>query len=436
MRMRLQVWERYDARSAAVLVSSCGGLLLPLLAVASPELFHAGAVSILISVWVCAVILFVFTLRVGRLTDLQFRVVGIAAMVGLAISAFIVTDPAVAPAFVALLSAMPAIAAMSSPRRTTIGVTVAALLLATGFSVFWSTSLVARLVAVGASLLTVSIPVALVATLRSSLEFAMRKVERLGEIDPLTHALNRRGLTRRHARVFENCVHRGLQVGFLLIDVDHFKSVNDSRGHAAGDRVLVNSVAIISAAAPSNSLVSRIGGEEFVVMFATENKVDASAAAERIRSAVAEGGEVTVSIGVVVASIVTETAGAPNASTIIDELTRQADLGTYVAKSLGRDRVVLRPSPTISWTPGLQDETIGTTISPAIDNPSRSRAGQQFEPRRQAAEEVVGSRRCALTLDSLRNRYLASPLRALTVYALRSYGDREPGETPGRPSPL
>ena len=392
MIMPLQFWERYDARSAAVLVSSFGGLLLPLLAIASPELFHAGAMSALVAVWMCAVVLFVFTIRVGKLTDRQFRVVGIAAMVGVAISASIVTDPAVAPAIVALLSAMPAIAAMSSTRRTTIGFTVAALLLATGFSVFWSTSLAARLVAVAASILTVSIPVALVVALRSSLEFAMEKVARLGEVDPLTHALNRRGLTRRHAQVFEHCVHRGLPVGFLLIDIDHFKSVNDSRGHAAGDRVLVNSVTTIAAAAPPHSLVSRIGGEEFVVMSAAENKADVNAVAERIRMAVSAEGEVTVSVGAVVASIVMETEGCPNASAIIDELTRQADLGAYRAKSLGRDRVVMRTAPTIHWTPGIEDEGTDAPVNLKSSRPLGALAGQDLERRREAAEE---SRRIA-----------------------------------------
>ncbi|USX45179.1 sensor domain-containing diguanylate cyclase [Dietzia kunjamensis] len=353
-----RVWERFDARSAAILVGSGAGVLLPFLALGSPSFVRPGMMPALVVVWLLGVALCLFIARVGRLTDRQFAVVGVGAMIGIAFSAAVVTDPAASRAIVALLAIAPAIAAMASTIRTTVGFSLTAILLASAFSAVASTSVIGGLVAAGASILTVCIPVFMVVVLRSSLEFAMERVALVGEIDPLTRALNRRGLIRRHARVFGHCADHRRPVGFLLIDIDHFKAVNDTFGHTAGDAVLVNAVDAITASAPEGSLVSRIGGEEFVVMFPVDSIAEISAAASRIRGAVAADGEVTVSVGAVLSPIEADrTAGPPNASEIIDDLTRVADRCVYRAKSLGRDRVVMQTSAPIRWRPGLDDES-------------------------------------------------------------------------------
>lgn len=353
-----RVWERFDARSAAILVSSGAGVFLPVLAFGSPEFVRAGMMPALIVIWLLGVALCLYTARVGRLTDRQFAIVGVGAMIGIAFSAAVVTDPAASRAIVALLAIAPAIAAMASTIRTTIGLSLTAILLASAFSAVAATTVVGALVASVAAALTVCIPVFMVVVLRSSLEFAMERVALVGEIDPLTRALNRRGLIHRHARVFEHCTAYRRPVGFLLIDIDHFKAVNDTFGHTAGDSVLVNAVRAITASAPEGSLVSRIGGEEFVVMFPVDSIAEISAAASRIRGAVAAEGEVTVSVGAVLSPIEADhTAGPPNASEIIDDLTRVADRCVYRAKSLGRDRVVMQTSALIQWRPGLDDES-------------------------------------------------------------------------------
>lgn len=349
-------WERFDARSAAVLISSGGGALLPAFALGSTDYIRPGMVPALLGVWLIGGTLFLFTARVGRLTDRQFAVVGIGTMVAVAVSAWIVTDPAASRATVALLAGAPAIAAMTSTARTTLGFTVVAIVLASTFSVLWSASTVGAIVAVGASVLTVVIPVFLVVVLRGSLEFAMEKAARVSEVDPLTKALNRRGLTRRHARVFDVCTGQQQAIAFLLIDIDHFKMINDTHGHAAGDAVLVDTVSTIRAAAPAGSLVSRIGGEEFVVMFPVSSVADISASASRIREDVAASGPVTVSIGAVFAPLAIRLSGPPNASEIIDHLTRLADRSVYRAKSLGRDRVEMQTSTMIRWRAGLASE--------------------------------------------------------------------------------
>lgn len=350
------VWERFDARSAAVLMSTSGAFFLPLFAFGSPEFVRPGGMPALVAVWLFTLASFVYTLRAGKLSDRQFVVVGFGGMIGVAVSAFVVTDPAAARAIVALLSAIPVIAAMASTRRVTTLFTMVAILFAVVLSVYWSTSNAARFVAAGAAILTVYIPVLMVAALRSSLEFAVEKVSRLGEIDPLTGALNRRGLVSRHAGVFDRCIRRGEAASFLLIDIDHFKEVNDSRGHAAGDKVLVDTVRTIAAAAPPHSLVSRLGGEEFVVLCVVDSVADMSAKAARIRAAVAAEGQVTLSVGAVFAPIELANEGRPNVSEIIDALTWQADRTVYQAKAHGRNRVIMQTAPTIRWRPGLPTE--------------------------------------------------------------------------------
>ncbi|MFN3599987.1 MAG: diguanylate cyclase [Dietzia sp.] len=380
------LWERFDARSAAVLASTSGAFFLPIFAFASPELVRPGAMPALVVVWLYTLASFAFTLRAGRLNDSQFAVIGFCGMVGVAVSAFVVTDPAAARAIVALLSAIPAIAAMASTKRVTLLFTIVAIVFAVVLSVYWSASNAAQLVAAGAAILTVCVPIFMVAVLRSSLEFAMEKVSRLGEVDPLTGALNRRGLVRRHARVFDRCSRSGEAVGFLLIDIDHFKEVNDSLGHAAGDKVLVDSVRTITNAAPAHSLVSRIGGEEFVVMCGVDSVADMSAEASRIRAAVAEEGQVTVSVGAVFAPVERAYDGLPNISEIIDALTRQADRSVYRAKGHGRDRVIMQTAPTIHWHPGVPAESPGHQVDLSDNTGLRSLVNRARDRQLQAPE--------------------------------------------------
>lgn len=385
-------WERFDARSAAVLVSASGAFFLPLLAFGSPGFVRPGGMPALVVVCLYTFASFVFTLRTGRLSDRQFVVIGCGGMIGVAVAAFVVTDPTAARAIVALLSAIAAIAAMASTKRVTALFTIVAILLAIVLSVYWSSSSAARLVAAGASILTVGVPVFMVAALRSSLEFAVEKVARIGEIDPLTGAMNRRGLVSRHARVFDRCIRNGDAAGFLLIDIDHFKAVNDNRGHAAGDKVLVDSVRAIAAVAPPHSLVSRIGGEEFVVLCAVDSVADMSAKAARIRAAVAAEGQVTVSVGAVFAPIESAYEGRPNISEIIDALTRKADRSVYSAKGQGRDRVVMQTAPTIRWRPGLPTDSPSELVDlsgnlglRALMNRGRDRRPRAREPDERSA---------------------------------------------------
>ena len=169
--------------------------------------------------------------------------------------------------------------------------------------------------------------------LQLGLERARIEMELLrdqAERDPLTGLHNRRHLDR----------HRGVAgpVGLAVLDVDHFKAVNDRFGHEAGDRVLVRVAELLREQVRSDDVVARTGGEEFVLLMPRTTDAEALACCERVRSAlrdepwdaIALGLRLTASIGV---------ATAPDAGDL-DALARGADARMYAAKRAGRDRAV------------------------------------------------------------------------------------------------
>lgn len=172
----------------------------------------------------------------------------------------------------------------------------------------------------------------------------------LAVTDPLTGLRNRR-YVRRH---LEGML-RGSDVAVLLMDVDRFKTINDSLGHAAGDAVLCETADRIRGHLRAADVVARYGGEEFLVVLAGGEPEDAMAVADRLRQAVgsipivAEGGElnVTMSVGVAVAP-----AGTP-----ADAAIAAADAALYRAKRLGRDRVQLAGPADWPEAPPLAQET-------------------------------------------------------------------------------
>lgn len=164
-----------------------------------------------------------------------------------------------------------------------------------------------------------------------------RVLHRLGQqaqTDELTGTLNRRGLLQ-HLQA----VHAGAQAGetsyaLLMVDVDHFKAINDQHGHAEGDRVLQAVSASLRAALRADDRVGRWGGEEFCVLLPRTSLRDAAQLAERVARRVADDGtavRVTVSIGVSEFGT-----GDIDMQTVI----RRADGALYDAKAAGRNRVV------------------------------------------------------------------------------------------------
>lgn len=167
---------------------------------------------------------------------------------------------------------------------------------------------------------------------------ALSDAEKLAQTDPLTGVLNRRSLVERLEAACLRARARGLPIALLFIDLDHFKEINDTRGHQAGDACLRAIIDPIHAELRQSDVIGRYGGEEFVVILSSADIAAAGPIAERIRNRVAdvrvEGfGEpirVTCSIGVATS----DTLGVWG-----EHLIARADEAVYDAKRSGRNRV-------------------------------------------------------------------------------------------------
>jgi diguanylate cyclase (GGDEF)-like protein len=161
-------------------------------------------------------------------------------------------------------------------------------------------------------------------------------IEREANMDPVSGTLNRRGIEDAlHAEMAR--ARRGGDLALLLIDIDHFKQVNDRLGHAAGDRALRQAAQSLSKAVRVYDVVGRFGGDEFLVLLPETGPEQAMQAADRIRRGTGEDAHrpgalpLTLSIGA--------TCFAPDDDPI--EFVSRADAALYQAKHDGRDRARL-----------------------------------------------------------------------------------------------
>jgi len=165
------------------------------------------------------------------------------------------------------------------------------------------------------------------------------ELRRLATTDGLTGALNRAACMASGQRAVEYAREAGQNLAVLMLDVDHFKAINDGYGHAGGDLALRHLVATLRAGIRDCDVVGRLGGEEFAVVLPTATIEVAETVAERLRSRVAETPlehgdrviEMTVSVGL---AIQRETDRG------IEQLIARADAALYQAKRSGRNRVV------------------------------------------------------------------------------------------------
>ena len=167
---------------------------------------------------------------------------------------------------------------------------------------------------------------------------AEQRARYLADTDPLTGFLNRRALLATGQQMIAGAVAEQRQIALFLLDLDHFKTVNDIHGHAAGDRVLQVAAERISAVLPPNATKARLGGDEFVAMlvFEPSARADIDALAAELVTALdnvvahdAQQIRIGASLGISLAG---------DASMTMETMVRQADIAMYHGKDEGRNR--------------------------------------------------------------------------------------------------
>jgi diguanylate cyclase (GGDEF)-like protein len=175
--------------------------------------------------------------------------------------------------------------------------------------------------------------------LSSELEAANRTLSDLVNTDVLTGVLSRRALFERLDEEHTRSRRFGRHLSVLMVDIDHFKRVNDVHGHQTGDLVLKAVAGAFFATLRMNDLIGRYGGEEFVAILPESGAADAFAVAERLRAAIAElsvqtpDGLVSVTTSIGVAQL--------EGDERVDSLLARADSALYAAKGAGRNRTVI-----------------------------------------------------------------------------------------------
>lgn len=178
-------------------------------------------------------------------------------------------------------------------------------------------------------------------SLQDSLKKSNELLLKLSNTDPLTQLFNRRFLTEALDRELTRSTRTNTPLALIMLDIDHFKKVNDTYGHQRGDLVLKRVANVLHAGLREYDIAARFGGEEFAIILPGTTLDQASEAAERIRQGCADISftdelaslSLTVSLGV---------AAFPHSSIRhIDDLIREADYALYRAKRSGRNRVSL-----------------------------------------------------------------------------------------------
>jgi diguanylate cyclase (GGDEF)-like protein len=174
----------------------------------------------------------------------------------------------------------------------------------------------------------------LIVALKEGLEATLTRLHVLAAHDPLTGALNRRAFGDALTVAVGRAQRGEGGCAVAILDIDHFKRVNDVHGHAAGDRALQRLTALLRERTRAGDVVGRLGGEEFAVLLDGTDADGAVVFAQDVRRALATGGEgpaFTVSVGV---------AALGDGEQAAEEMLVAADRALYAAKDAGRDRVV------------------------------------------------------------------------------------------------
>jgi len=187
-----------------------------------------------------------------------------------------------------------------------------------------------------------------------------RKLAEQARTDPLTGALNRRAMEEAAFRETARSIRHGCPLCMIMIDIDNFKRLNDSRGHAAGDRALQALVCLVKSSLRVQDVLARTGGEEFAILLPDTSVLAALATAERLRRSV-EQLEVPFETGPIHFTVSAGVAQFEPANGF-ETLMRHADAAMYEAKESGRNLVLTHPhtlqQPDES-TPQLQADSSG-----------------------------------------------------------------------------
>ncbi len=252
-------------------------------------------------------------------------------------------------------------------------------------------------------------------------------------VDELTGVLNRAALAPRVAELAHHASRTGARVAIIAADIDRFKAINDTSGHAVGDAVLREVAQRLSRCVEADESIYRYGGEEFLILLAGADVRSAQRTAERMRRAVGErsvaGLDVTMSFGVT-ASV----AGQPFE---FEPVFARADAALYEAKVGGRDQVRLAVAPIEepvavehlptrgAGTPAADEsgrarpvrarERRGDAPSPEVDQPAGARGASSAEPPAPRGDEDDGSWLIANALEREHMLDLNARLRGIFV---------------------
>ncbi|APW37179.1 hypothetical protein RD110_08170 [Rhodoferax koreense] len=181
----------------------------------------------------------------------------------------------------------------------------------------------------------------------TELQAANEKLERLTVTDGLTGVGNRRLFDQKLATEWTRCARRGLDLGLLMVDIDHFKLYNDHYGHQGGDAVLRQVATILTQCVQrSGELVARYGGEEFAVLLPGSDMESASIVADLFLAQLAQAAipHIASSTAAVLTMSIGVASMAPVATDQPAQLIRSADSALYIAKHLGRNRAEQAPA--------------------------------------------------------------------------------------------
>jgi diguanylate cyclase (GGDEF)-like protein len=171
------------------------------------------------------------------------------------------------------------------------------------------------------------------------LDETQKRLKHIAVTDELTGLKNRRQIIEQMNKEYQRAVRTGGTLSLILLDIDHFKRVNDSYGHAVGDRVLRAVAEEMQDGLRTYDLLGRIGGEEFLIASPGSALDEAAGLADRIRQKIKgrtiqdRTREITVTVSAGVTSLSEQDASA-------DAILQRADEALYLAKQQGRDRVV------------------------------------------------------------------------------------------------